>query len=708
MQRSICFLWILVIFLCPLIAWAQSVEQLYQDGQHKEQILGDLQAAISSYQKVLERASQNRQIAAQALFRIGRCYEKLGNMDESLEAYRRLIQDFDDRTEVVAEARARLAALGHPVSPSMVVRQVWVPADDTLGMPSPDGRYLTYADWSSMGNLAVRDLTTGKSRLLTDEATWDGPDQYAYYSIWSPDGKQIAYAWFNRDVWELRLVGFDGSEPRVLCRNEELEYLQPHEWSPDGKYILTWLYKESIPSEIGFISVADGSVRVLKSRMAFGGNSANMSISPDGRHIVYDLIPGEGSHQRDIFLLTVDGGREVPLIQYSANDYGPVWTPDGSRIVFVSDRTGDVALWLLDVVDGKPQGEPQLIQQNMNRILPMGFTNDGSFYYNFANYAEQKLGDVCIATIDPATGKVLAPPEKIPQRFEGMNALPDWSPDGKYLAYMSLRGVAFAESVTAHVLVIRSVETGEERELPQGHIYSILRWSPDGRHILIGRPKWYDRIKDALSMINVETGDVTSVVRRKLGTSINAAAWSHDGKQIFHNNRVHTGRTEYSWSIVAHNPETGEDKELYGEEEYAPIALAVSPDGQQLAFHNRQTLQVMPTTGGEPREILRLQPPEIMSIGTTPAWTPDGRYIIVGKGEYYPDDPEATARELFDVWRFPVEGGEPQKLGFAMSAFHQLSVHPDGRRIAFTQPGARWEREIWAMENFLPELKGAK
>ena len=62
MQRSICFLWILVIFLCPLIAWAQSVEQLYQDGQHKEQILGDLQAAISSYQKALGRANTTQTI----------------------------------------------------------------------------------------------------------------------------------------------------------------------------------------------------------------------------------------------------------------------------------------------------------------------------------------------------------------------------------------------------------------------------------------------------------------------------------------------------------------------------------------------------------------------------------------------------------------------------------------------------------------------
>ena len=76
------------------------------------------------------------------------------------------------------------------------------------------------------------------------------------------------------------------------------------------------------------------------------------------------------------------------------------------------------------------------------------------------------MGDVYIATLDPATGKVLTPPEKIPQRFEGMNASPDWSPDGKYLVYMSVRGLATTESVSSYVLVIHSIETGEERELP--------------------------------------------------------------------------------------------------------------------------------------------------------------------------------------------------------------------------------------------------
>jgi len=185
-------------------------------------------------------------------------------------------------------------------------------------------------------------------------------------------------------------------EPRVLYRSEDVSHRRkptpvPHYWSPDGQYILVWFRKTRSPSEIGLVSVADGSVRVLK----LGVNvynispsplSYSMSISPDGQYIVYDWLTEEGPRQRDISLLAMDGSSDVPLIQHPAHDYGPVWTPDGNQIVFVSDRMGNPALWALQVVDGKPQGEPQLIRKNMNRAFPLGFTSDGSFYYVIATY----------------------------------------------------------------------------------------------------------------------------------------------------------------------------------------------------------------------------------------------------------------------------------------------------------------------------------
>ena len=116
--------------------------------------------------------------------------------------------------------------------------------------------------------------------------------------------------------------------------------------------------------------------------------------------------------------------------------------------------------------------------------------------------------------------------------------------------------------------------------------------------------------------------------------------------------------------------------------------MAISPDGRQLAFSDpgNQVLKVMPAAGGEPREILRLKDPETFCWNAGLAWTPDGHYILFGK---QPDE----------LWRIPAEGGEPQKL-LAMDVLGHISIHPDGRRIAFT--GGKEESEGWVMENFLP------
>ena len=69
--------------------------------------------------------------------------------------------------------------------PEVAVRQVWdpsrEPSSDYCGAPSPDGRYLSFTNWS-YGNLAVRDLTTGECRDLTDEGTWSMPGHWAGYS----------------------------------------------------------------------------------------------------------------------------------------------------------------------------------------------------------------------------------------------------------------------------------------------------------------------------------------------------------------------------------------------------------------------------------------------------------------------------------------------------------------------------------------------
>ncbi len=575
--------------------------------------------------------------------------------------------------------------------PEVAVRQVWEPSQEPVpsdfsGAPSPDGRYLSFTNRAS-NNLAIRDLTTGECRDLTDEGTWDKlalQGQWAGRSRWSPDGGQIAYEWCNEGTWELRIIGLDGSKPRVLYRGEgnKVTFIHPHAWSQDGKSILVDFRKPGSTNEIALISVADGSARVLRSLKNLPSLHW-MSLSPDGRCVVYARPVEEHNGLRDIFLLATDGsGEEIPLVEHPADDYGPNWSPDGKSIFFVSDRSGTYDTWLMQMADGKPVGEPQLIKRDTGQMHPMGFTREGSLYYGLHTGST----DIYTAAIEPATGELLAPPTKAIRRFEGFNHSPVWSPDGKSLAYVSLRH----SPRSAHrrgVLVIRSEETGEEREFRPEYLSANIgwppniRWSPDGRSILCGR---------RLQLLDAQTGDVTPIVQSAPTIAFHGAEWSPDGKVVFYIRKMWRG--QWSWSIMAHNLETGKEKELCQGDIWP--GLAISPDGRRIVFSGYGVLKVLPTAGGEPRVLHRLQDKEICAFnaaGTGLAWTADGRYVLFTIRSS--DQPAPT-----ELWRIHAEGGEPQKL-LEMDGLRDISVHPDGRRIAFTS--GRVQMEIWAMENFL-------
>ncbi|MEJ2704786.1 MAG: M56 family metallopeptidase [Sedimentisphaerales bacterium] len=257
--------------------------------------------------------------------------------------------------------RTQASGISDAKPSAIMVRQVWTQAGDAY-TPSPDGRYLSYINWAKQ-ELAVHDLKTGENRNLTEEGTWNEPSEYPDRSVWSPDSRQVAYCWNKGKGNELRIVALDGSKPRVLCGSvpEGGHAPWPSDWSQDGKYILALLGKKDEKLKRGhedhivLVSVEDGSLRTLKSLGE--QRTRNMSLSPDGRYVVFDLTT-EDSEKRDICLLATDGSGEATLVEHPADDWAPFWAPDGRRIVFVSDRAGSPGLWLLSVDDGKPKAPP--------------------------------------------------------------------------------------------------------------------------------------------------------------------------------------------------------------------------------------------------------------------------------------------------------------------------------------------------------------
>jgi Tol biopolymer transport system component len=675
------------LFLSGIEAFPQqTADQLYEKTLYLEEAKGEMQQAIDLYQEIIKQYPGNRQVVAKSLLHAGFCYEKLG-LKEAQQIYRRIINDYSENKDEVLAARTRLAMIDQVLNPAdqltMVVRLVWKGGEG--GAVSSDGSYFAFTDWDT-GDLTTYELATGKKRHVTNKGSWSESDEQAEGCVISPEGKQIAYSWYNRDgLYDFRIIGKDGSDPRVLYHSDEMDFIVPSDWSSDGKHILAAVYRKDKSVQIALISVPDGTVRVLKT-MEWYHPGGKMIFSPDGRYIVYDMSEKGNPNKRDIIIMDADGSREIPLVKHPADDNLLGWTPDGKRVLFSSDRTGIMSAWAIQVADGKLQGAPEVIKMDIGRMEPIGFTRDGSFYYSLGT----SMIDVLSFTYDPVSGKVIDQPAPIIQRIVGSTEDPVWSPDGRFLAYILRPNVTYGFSPST--LVIHTLENGEEREIsPSLSAFSDLRWSSDGRFILawgIDKKGQY-----GIYRIDVQTGAILPIVKGQ----VNHPVWSSDGKMILYVSEQ---------TILTHDLETNEEKQLFKPVgKISPANLVISPDGRQLAFSlsgavPETSLMVMPTAGGSPREILQLKDPESIRAGWhgNIEWIADGHQILFVKAQKDGNN---------ELWQIPVEGGKPQNLGITnQGIISGLRVHPDGRRVAFTS--AKLGGDVWVIENFVPKTEPKK
>jgi Tol biopolymer transport system component len=685
-----CFIIILIftgMFLSGIDAFAQqTADQLYEKALYLEEAKGEMQQAIDLYKEIINQYPGNRQVMAKALLHAGFCYEKLG-LKEAQQAYQRVINDFGENKDEVSAARTRLAIINQALNPSdksaMVVRMFWKGGDG--GTVSPDGSYFAFPDWDT-GDLAIYEPTTGKKRHITNKGSWNVSDEFTEGCVISPEGNQIAYSWCDKNgLFDLRIIGKDGSDPRILYRSDEMSYIVPSDWSSDGRYILAAIYRKDNSVQIALISVPDGTVRVLKTSDWYhpGGK---MIFSPDGRYIAYDMAAKDNANKRDIHIMNADGSLETPLVRHPADDNLLGWTPDGKRVLFSSDRSGIMSAWAIQVADGKPQGAPEVIKPDIGRMDPIGFTRDGSFYYSLGT----SMIDILSFTYDPVTGKAIDQPAPIIQRIVGSTIDPVWSPDGKFLAYILRPNVTYGFSPAT--LVIHILENGKEREIsPALSAFGNLRWSPDGNFILsFGIDKNGDY---GIYRIDVQTGAILPIVKGQVQHPV----WSSDGKMILYVSEQ---------TILAHDLETNEEKQLFkAVGKISPANLTISPDGRQLAFSLSGTapetsLMVMPVAGGSPREILQLKDPESIRSGWKGSveWIADGRQILFVKAQKDRKD---------ELWQISAEGGKPRNLGITnQGIISQLRVHPDGKRVAFTN--AKLGNDVWVIENFVPKAEAKK
>ena len=601
-----------------------------------------------------------------------------------------------------ADVDAPLKQLSQPDEPqnvehSITERKRWSTEKFVgAGSISRDGRYLPFVDQKE-GNVEIRDLLTGRGWFVADQ-TKDGRKGGRYARseappIISPDGKRLVFNWYEqlmgqeRGFYRLRVSNLDGSQPSDLYQNNEV-WPQPFDWSADGQSILSVFHLADDTSQIVLVSAKDGSVRVIKSLDWRG--ASNMKFSGEARAFVYDRdvqTRRNGPPNHDLYLLDPDRNQETLLVQHPADDRLLGWSADRGTVLFSSDRRGTLDLWSVDVAN---PGNPTLVKQGMGGIVPIGFDAEDTFYYRRSLGGE----DVYVATVDVESGELKTPPRKVSRFREGEHSAPDWSPDGRQLAYVRARN--------RPRITILTMETEQHREIYPDLRYMRAkgaRWSPDGKSFVLDGTD--NKGRRAIYQVDAQSGD-TKLIRGETETVGRQPEWTPDGRSIvFVAVRPTVNPGQFPFAIRQWNLEAGIEKDIVSEiTSRQEPCFAVSPDGKTLAFvtHDKQAakLNVVPVSGGVPRIVYQEKPKRIGKI----EWARDGSHIIV----------EKTGKNETELLRVSINDGSARPIGLSAKGIYNGMLlprfHRDGRQIAFTAVDQQeMQSEIWALENLLAPKK---
>lgn len=710
---------LLGFILFPLVtitrAQQNRAEQLYQQALYEMEGKGDYAKAIESFNLVLTKFPKEKLTAARALLNIGRCYEKLGK-NEAVKAYERIIKEFEDQTQIVTEARTRLELLkqstetindhNKPIN-RLILTNLNINAQ---GAPSPDGRYISYLDYMK-NSIAIYDRRSNVHTVLPNPAVGR---MHTKGSVWSPDGKQLAYGSSDwKDKAEIHLINSDGSGHRLLCKknNSTNEFIDVwvEDWSRDGKLILVcFSYYNSDFTDVEFaelavISVEDGLIRIIKKLDTWDWRLSNkMFFSPDNLFFSWSAPPEKGGKKCDVFLISIDGSREINISQHLSDDILLGWDPNGKNLFFSSDRSGNYNLWAIKIVDGRAKSFPEMIMNNIGKISPLGLTKDGSIFYSVEGPKLRKdiyniESNIYLVSFDHQTGKILTPPVVATMNNNGFNHVFDWSPDGTKLLYCSFLG---NKNNSPRKWLILTPESDNEKEiLPKLGTDSLLgasAWFPNNKSL--ASCMQMPNNENGIFKLEIENGKIMPLILAK-DTHFQSPQISHNGNILFYQTNL--------GSIYSYDLEKKERKLLFQcSEDQFSHSFVLSPDGKFIAFplatgklHWTGAIMMMPSYGGEPQAILTVDTRGGFSRNTPIRWSPDGRYIYFVK----------TLERLtnLELYRVSSQGGIPEPTGLINEGLQNFSIHPESKKIAFSafiQP----KLEFWVLENVFAEKEEAK
>ena len=388
---------------------------------------------------------------------------------------------------------------------------------------------------------------------------------------------------------------------------------------------------------------------------------------------------------------------EIVAAPNPAHDYSPMFSIDGSHLLFLSDRTGSEALWRLPLAAGKPAGPAVLVSSIAAHSNILGATRHGSVYY----WTGGPGSNVYMVDLDD-TQSPRGQPQLAIDRFLNANAAPAFSPNGELLAYHSRRGPSRSNEGT---LVIHSLATKQERDVPlRDHPMVHVSWFPDSRSVLISvRDPQEDRIHYYRS--DVSTGEQQLLMStHAAGIPLARPQVSPDGTAIYFVDRV-GAVSRPPWMVGRFDIATRQITELLSlPNDQSLMSFQISSDGTQIAYLRSDTtgrqslLEVMPSTGGPSRELSRHRdsgPARFSGL----AWSRDDKFIFFVRENQLA---AAGGPPGGSLWKISAAGGAAAPTGIALPGMiRSPNIDRTGTKLVFALAGGG-DPAVWAVENFLP------
>ncbi|MBW6478612.1 MAG: tetratricopeptide repeat protein [Bacteroidales bacterium] len=710
-MKNISVLFLSALIMCmltPLHAQNDAAQRLYQEGIFQMEAMGDFNAAIQIFEKLVSDYPYNKPLASRALLMAGRCHEKLGRA-EAEKAYKRILEEYSDQREIVNEARVRLMAISdrsmQEIYTGMITRKVWKGSDHcSLNDISADEEYVAFTDWAT-GDLALSELATNQTRRLTNKESWSESSAYALLPVFSYDGKYIAYTWSdNNDEYSLRMIDLESAEVQVLLQDKGL-YVQPLEWAPDGKSIILLNNENYENYKLWQYFFEEDSLSLLKSFSEYF-HPEKVAFSPDGKYIAYDHYSREPENRLNIYSIDLESKEQYELVIHPSENFACGWTPDGSQLIFISDRTGINAIWTIPVEEGKAAGIPEILKTDVSfSITPIRFTESGSFYYGVNSGSR----DVYIASFNPEETEPFGPPEKISQQHEGLNRIAAWSSDGRFIAYTATRNKR--DVTRSNAVIIHNVETGQNRNLilDLRMVFDYIAWSPDNKLIAVSAIYYKAGQQfQGLFILNTATGEITEMIEEGLIQKfLFKPAWSGDGKFLYYISR---DQTDLQYFLTERNMQTGRQKVLLELSEdivgtgnnWLTFELVYSSNENMLTFSRIATTEKrsdlfiidLKDNTPKPRAIHTVYYPEVIRR----ALSFDGEEVVFIKSRL----DEKNVQRDFELCSINIVSEEVRKIIDIPIEFRLFSLHPDGKTAVFNMGLLNNPCEIWAIDNLLP------